>query len=80
MHRLAERLAQAAQRGGFSCRRSISADRGQRPVADALGHATSRVYRPRSALRQLSSDGVAEPSSTGTPSSWARFTATSRAW
>ena len=40
----------------------------------------SRVYRPRSALFQLSSEGVAEPRSTGTRSSWARFTATSRAW
>ena len=39
----------------------------------------SRVYRPRSALRQLSSDGVAEPRITGIRSIWARLTATSRA-
>ena len=40
----------------------------------------SRVYRPRSAFRQVSSDGVAEPSRIGIPSICARLTATSRAW
>ena len=39
----------------------------------------SRSYRPCSALLNVSSDGVAEPSTIGTPSRCARTTARSRA-
>ena len=39
-----------------------------------------RRYLPFTALAWDSSDGVAEPRTTGTDSSFARMTATSRAW
>ena len=66
-HRLAERLGEAAQGGLLVPQVDDLRPRawaGRRP---AIGIA-SRVYRPRSAFRQVSSDGVAEPSRIGIPS------------
>ena len=63
----------------FSFRMSMISTAGIGRPPTRLGIA-SRVYRPRSALRQLSSDGVAEPRITGMPSICARLTATSRTW
>ena len=48
----------------FSLRMSMISTAGIGRSPTRLGIA-SRVYRPRSALRQLSSDGVAEPRITG---------------
>ena len=50
-----------------------------RTIAGPGGDLPVRLYRPSAALCQLSSDGVAEPSTIGMFSSRARITATSRA-
>ena len=52
---------------------------GQRAVHDALRESSMRVYLPWTEFCQLSSDGVAEPSTTTASASLARITATSRA-
>ena len=41
---------------------------------------STRSYRPRSEFDQLSSDGVADPSTTTASFNFARITATSRPW
>ena len=77
-HGLTERLAQSPPTTAFSFRMSMISTTGIGRSPTRLGIA-SRVYRPRSALCQLSSDGVAEPRITGIRSMCARLTATSRA-
>ena len=58
----------------FSCRRSMISTLGIGRPPTRMGIEISE-YRPRWAFRQDSSEGVAEPSSTGIPSIWARLTA-----
>ena len=59
--------------------RSIKSTRGNAASGVARSVSANDVKRPRATLLRVSSDGVAEPSTTGQLAAWARNTATSRA-
>ena len=62
-----------------SCRMSMTRTSGIF-LSSARCGSWSSAYFPFCALWKLSSEGVAEPSTTTAPSIWPRTTATSRAW